>query len=125
MLIYLNDLDEGQGGATYFRDLNVAVKPKQGRAVCWTNTNPDGSVHRETLHAALPPEGEDAEKWVIQLWFRPYRMHKIKPKLEPLQTQAGVPLATAMRNCRPAHGCRVQIPSECRSLVTGSCCRNC
>ena len=92
MLIYLNVLDDDQGGATFFRDLNVAVKPKAGRAVCWTNTNPDGTVHRETLHAALPPEGEDAEKWVIQLWFRPYRMYRIEPKLEPLQARDGVPL---------------------------------
>ncbi|MBT8422961.1 MAG: 2OG-Fe(II) oxygenase [Gammaproteobacteria bacterium] len=93
MLVYLNDLEEDQGGATYFRDLNVAVKPKAGRAVCWTNTNPDGSMHRETLHAALPPVGEGTEKWVIQLWFRPYWMHDIGPELEPLQTRTGVALS--------------------------------
>jgi len=92
ILIYLNDLTEEQGGATYFRDLNVAVKPKLGRAVCWTNTNPDGSVHHETMHAALPPQGEDTEKWVTQLWFRPYRMHRIHDELEPLQTRPGRPL---------------------------------
>ncbi len=92
MLIYLNTLEEDQGGATYFRDLNVAVKPTQGRAVCWTNMNPDGSPHLETLHAALPPEGENVEKWVIQLWFRPYQMHPIQSKLEPLQARQGQPL---------------------------------
>ena len=43
-MIYLNTLDQCDGGATYFRDLNVAVQPQAGRAVCWTNTNPDGSV---------------------------------------------------------------------------------
>jgi hypothetical protein len=89
MLIYLNSLDEDQGGATYFRDLNVAVKPTAGRAVCWTNMNPDGSPHMETMHAALPPSGKDTEKWVIQLWFRPYRMHPIKSKLEARQALAG------------------------------------
>ena len=92
MLIYLNDLDENQGGATYFRDLNVAIRPKAARAVCWTNTNPDGSIHPETLHAALPPEGENTEKWVIQLWFRPYRMHRIHERLAALQAADGVPL---------------------------------
>lgn len=92
MLIYLNSLDESQGGATYFRDLNVAVQPRAGRAVCWTNTNPDGSVHLETLHAALPPRGEATEKWVIQLWFRPYRMHRVHARLSPLQTAPGEPL---------------------------------
>jgi len=92
MLIYLNTLHDDQGGATYFRDLNLAVKPTRGRAVCWTNTNPDGSQHMETLHAALPPEGEGVEKWVIQLWFRPYRMHTIHQTLESRQARHGKPL---------------------------------
>lgn len=92
ILVYLNDLTEEQGGATYFRDLNVAIKPKLGRAVCWTNTNPDGSVHHETMHAALPPQGADTEKWVTQIWFRPYRMHKIQHQLQPLQAKPGHPL---------------------------------
>jgi prolyl 4-hydroxylase len=93
MLIYLNSLDEDQGGATYFRDLNVAVKPTIGRAVCWTNMDPDGSPHLETMHAALPPQGENTEKWVIQLWFRPYRMHPIRNQLEARQARQGKPLA--------------------------------
>jgi hypothetical protein len=92
ILIYLNTLDDDQGGATYFRDLNVAVKPTMGRAVCWTNMNPDGSHHMETLHAALPPLGENTEKWVIQLWFRPYTMFPLQDKLAALQTRAGKPL---------------------------------
>lgn len=93
MLIYLNTLEDDEGGATYFRDLNVAVKPTRGRAVCWTNMNPDGSPHLETLHAALPPEGEGTEKWVIQLWFRPYRMNPIRMKLNALQARPGKALS--------------------------------
>jgi prolyl 4-hydroxylase len=92
MLIYLNDLNENEGGATYFKDLNIAVQPKMGRAIVWTNMNPDGSKHLETLHAALPPRGADTEKWVIQLWFRPYQMHPIRKSLQPLQATPGVPL---------------------------------
>ena len=92
MLVYLNDLDEDQGGATYFRDLNLAVRPKAGRAVIWTNMNPDGSKHMETVHAALPPRGENVEKWVIQLWFRPYTMNPVDMPVEPLQVSPGVPL---------------------------------
>ena len=71
----------------------MAVKPKTGRAVIWTNMNPDGSKHLETAHAALPPHGENAEKWVIQLWFRPYRMHPIKEQLQPRQAIPGIPLS--------------------------------
>lgn len=92
ILVYLNDLEDGQGGETFFRDLNVAVKPKLGRAVIWTNTNPDGTIHPETIHAAMPPSGDGTEKWVTQLWFRPYRMHRIHDELPPLQATPGVPL---------------------------------
>jgi hypothetical protein len=46
----------------------------------------------ETLHAALPPRGEGIEKWVIQLWFRPYKMTPVKRALRALQTAAGIPL---------------------------------
>ena len=94
LLVYLNDLEPAQGGATYFRDLRVAVQPRLGRAVCWTNTNPDGSTHPETAHAALPPHGAGSEKWVAQLWFRPYRMHRIRGRLAPLQAKTGKPLAS-------------------------------
>jgi prolyl 4-hydroxylase len=93
VLVYLNSLDQDSGGATYFRDLNVAVKPTLGRAVCWTNMNPDGSPHFETAHAALPPEGPGSEKWVIQLWFRPYQMHPVHERLEHLQTRPGEALS--------------------------------
>jgi prolyl 4-hydroxylase len=72
-LIYLNDLGADDGGGTLFEKLNIGVQPKCGRAVIWTNTNPDGSHHPETLHEALPVKG-DAEKWVIQLWFRRYKL---------------------------------------------------
>lgn len=92
MLIYLNDLDESQGGATYFRELNIAVRPKAGRAVIWTNINPDGSQHLETLHAALPPRGTGTEKWVIQLWFRPYKMTPVKRALRGMQVATGAAL---------------------------------
>ncbi|MDP6437723.1 MAG: 2OG-Fe(II) oxygenase [Gammaproteobacteria bacterium] len=94
LLVYLNDLEESQGGVTYFRDLNVAMRPWKGRAACWTNINPDGSIHRETLHAALPIEDEDAEKWVMQVWFRPYKMHKLHQKLDSLQSGRGQPLSS-------------------------------
>ena len=73
ILIYLNDLSPEQGGETIFHDLNVSIQPKRGRAITWTNQNPDGSVHPETRHSARPVLG-DGEKWVIQLWFRRYKM---------------------------------------------------
>ena len=91
VLIYLNDVEPAHGGETFFRELNLAVRPVTGRAVCWTNTNPDGSNHYEAMHAALPPI--DSEKWVVQLWFRPYKMFNVNHALPPLQARPGKPLS--------------------------------
>ena len=88
-LIYLNDLEPDQGGGTVFDQLNIGVKPKLGRAVIWTNTNPDGSSHQETRHEAMPVKN-GGEKWVIQLWFRKYPMISIPDSLiEAPQTAKG------------------------------------
>ena len=75
-----------------FERLNLAVTPKLGRAVCWTNTNPDGSGHPETRHEAVPLQ-PGAEKWVIQLWFRRYPMMGDPPRIPAVpQARPGVPL---------------------------------
>jgi Rps23 Pro-64 3,4-dihydroxylase Tpa1-like proline 4-hydroxylase len=73
VLIYLNDLNPEQGGGTTFEKLRLAATPKCGRAISWTNRNPDQSTHPETTHEALPV-AEGAEKWAIQLWFRRYEL---------------------------------------------------
>ena len=92
VLIYLNDLTPEQGGGTVFDKLNIGVSPRCGRAVIWCNTNPDGSHHPETRHEAQPVL-QGAEKWVIQLWFRNYRMIDVPAEnvLTP-QTERGRPL---------------------------------
>ena len=92
ILIYLNDLTEDQGGGTVFEKLNIGVRPKCGRAVVWTNTNPDGSLHPEAVHEALPVKS-DAVKWVIQLWFRSYKMIDVpKTNFDTPQAKRGLPL---------------------------------
>jgi hypothetical protein len=93
VLIYLNALEPTQGGGTVFEKLNLGVKPKLGRAVIWTNTNPDGSNHPETRHEALPVKN-GGEKWVVQLWFRKYSMISVpKSQLDTPQTKVGEPLS--------------------------------
>ena len=75
-----------------FEKLNIGVRPKCGRAVIWTNTNPDGSHHEETMHEALPVKG-DADKWVIQLWFRRYKMIDVPSSIfDAPHTRRGKPL---------------------------------
>jgi prolyl 4-hydroxylase len=92
VLIYLNDLTEEEGGGTVFEKLNIGVRPKCGRAVIWTNTNPDGSVHPEAMHEAMPV-APGAVKWVIQLWFRSYKMIKVpRTSFDTPQARRGIPL---------------------------------
>jgi prolyl 4-hydroxylase len=90
VLLYLNDMEPGQGGSTAFPNLHIEVQPRVGRAVSWTNMNPDGSAHVETSHIAMPVKA-GGEKWTIQFWFHPYKMFK-EIKIVPPQTAAGLPL---------------------------------
>jgi len=66
VLIYLNDVPEG-GGGTFFRRLNLEVKPKRGNAVIFFPGFMNGELDLEALHAGLPPVGT---KWVSQVWIR-------------------------------------------------------
>jgi hypothetical protein len=91
VLLYLNDLPPEHGGGTAFPRLNIEVQPEAGRAVCWTNMDPDGSEHNETSHAALPIQ-PGGEKWVIQFWFHPYKMFDAVD-IEVPQATPGVPLS--------------------------------
>lgn len=92
VLLYLNDMDPAHGGATAFPRLNIQVQPKLGRAVSWTNLNPDRSPHYETTHAALPVKA-GGEKWAIQFWFHPYKMFD-PIDFTPPQTAIGKPVNT-------------------------------
>jgi prolyl 4-hydroxylase len=92
VLLYLNTVPDEQGGETVFPRLKVALQPQVGRAVTWTNKNPDGSGHLEYSHAALPVK-KGGEKWVIQFWMRRYPMIKPIPSLATPQVNAGRPLA--------------------------------
>lgn len=91
VLLYLNTVPEEQGGATVFPRLRVAVQPQVGRAVTWTNKNPDGSGHVENSHAAMPVTN-GGEKWVIQFWFRRYPMVPAMDALDVPQATPGEPL---------------------------------
>jgi len=97
LLLYLNTVPEEQGGATVFPSLKTAIQPVAGRAVSWTNKNPDGSGHLETNHAAFPIKN-GGEKWVIQFWFRNYRVSK------PLQSDQSMPTLLGERSWQQLRG---------------------
>ena len=68
--IYLNDVKEG--GETYFKHLNLKVKPETGLLLAWNNLYRDGKPNYKTMHEALPPIKGD--KYVITKWWRSWTL---------------------------------------------------
>jgi prolyl 4-hydroxylase len=69
-MVYLNDVEEG--GETYFKYLNLKIKPEQGKAILWSNLYPFGLPNPKTMHEALPPISGD--KYVITKWWRSWSL---------------------------------------------------
>ena len=100
LFIYLTDVPEGKGGATYFarqaplggkacerlpsweairdaddHECGLFVRPQRGRAVLWPNARMDdlAQQHPETEHMALPIHGcKDCVKWAANVWIHLY-----------------------------------------------------
>jgi len=69
-MIYLNDVEEG--GETYFRRLNLKIKPKKGLLIAWNNLYSNGFPNFKTIHEALPPI--KGCKYVITKWWRSWSL---------------------------------------------------
>jgi len=95
LLIYLNDLKLEDGGGTQFDELNLVAHPVCGRAVLWANSDSEQKVRPDSKHCALPITGENAEKWVAQLWFRTYRTNTRAKQAVFSDRPAGVPLQSS------------------------------
>ncbi|KAG7341082.1 2OG-Fe(II) oxygenase superfamily-domain containing protein [Nitzschia inconspicua] len=55
LFCYLNTLEQGAGGATYFPQCgHLRVNPQRGRAVLWSNVTADGQPDARTIHAGEP-----------------------------------------------------------------------
>ena len=70
-ICYLNTLQEG--GETFFDRLNIAVKPKAGKALFFFPA--DGvtwDADDRTMHESKPPNFED--KWIVQMFGRAQRV---------------------------------------------------
>jgi prolyl 4-hydroxylase len=67
--LYLNDMEEKDGGGTHFPKLNLTVTPKKGRAVLWPsvlNDNPnnkDGRTDHEAMRVL------NGVKYGVNLWI--------------------------------------------------------
>jgi len=69
-MIYLNDVEEG--GETYFKHLNLKIKPQQGLLLAWNNLYFNGIPNFKTLHEAMPPLSND--KYVVTKWWRSWSL---------------------------------------------------
>ena len=69
-MIYLNDVQNG--GETYFKSLDLKIKPKRGLLLAWNNLYSNGDPNYKTKHEALPPKNED--KYVITKWWRSWSL---------------------------------------------------
>ena len=69
-MIYLNDVKEG--GETYFKYLNLKIKPKKGLLIGWNNLYLNGFPNYKTMHEALPPI--KGEKYIITKWWRSWSL---------------------------------------------------
>ena len=71
IIVYLNDLDISDGGATSFFHHSLKVQPKQGTAVHFRNMDDSNVLIEKSLHA-----GEEiltsAVKYAINIWTRQY-----------------------------------------------------
>jgi hypothetical protein len=73
IIVYLNDLEETDGGATGFFHYKMKVCPKEGRGAWFKNCDANGQLIKESLHA-----GEeiltDITKYALNIWIRQYKL---------------------------------------------------
>lgn len=72
VMIYLNTLEEGKGGETYFPELDLKIRPQLGRVLFWPNVRNDSPIwdaDPRLEHEALPlNEGSD-DKYAMNAWL--------------------------------------------------------
>ena len=85
LLIYLmSPLD---GGNTYFRALNLSLRPTQGRLVIWNNLLPNGKCNHAMIHSGEPVT--KGMKIILHTWLRQFptninrRNHEIESYQSP------------------------------------------
>jgi prolyl 4-hydroxylase len=84
LLVYLNDIPSGFGGGTMFRDLVydgkcLTMQPKKGSALLFFPAFADGRPDDRTLHKGEVMQGDEAEKWIIQMWIHERSYQAVLP----------------------------------------------
>lgn len=75
VVVYLNDVESG--GETRFPQLELAVRPRRGAAVCFEYANAAGGLDSRLLHAGAPVIRGD--KWIATKWLRAGAWGAAKP----------------------------------------------
>jgi TPR repeat protein len=65
-ICYLNDVVAG--GETVFPNIDLTIKPAQGKALLFYNVNEQGDIEPLSRHAGLPVI--EGNKWIITRWLR-------------------------------------------------------
>ena len=70
-LLYLSSMpQEDGGGYTKFNELDIAVLPREGDGIIWSNVDKDGNVLNDALHEAVPPNNEGGvRKYAMNVWI--------------------------------------------------------
>lgn len=84
VFVYVNTVEPGSGGETYFPNLGLKIRPKACTAVMWGNRLPDGSADRRVDHEAMPLVGEDCVKYGMNCFVN------IKPQRDTSNIQIRV-----------------------------------
>lgn len=74
ILLYL--MSPNKGGETFFRALNLYIRPLQGRLVVWNNLLPNGKPNYAMMHAGLPVK--QGVKIILNTWTRQFSTIKTK-----------------------------------------------
>ena len=65
LIIYLND--DFEGGETYFKNLNVSIKPKKGKVVIFKSLDEKGNILTKSLHQGS--EVKSGTKYMCNKWI--------------------------------------------------------
>lgn len=94
VLVYLNDLEMEDGGATIFKKYRIKVYPRCGRAVWFRNKLDSGEMNTMSLHAGEEIIG-DKVKYAVNVWIREHAVSVAEPAIPAnggitLEKDAGV-----------------------------------
>lgn len=72
IILYLNSLNDEDGGKTSFVYHNLKVKPETGRGVWFRNIDDKNNLIKESLHSGEEILRENMEKYALNIWTRQY-----------------------------------------------------